>query len=69
MGTVTSVGGTGTVNGLTLTGTVTSTGNLTLGGSITSVALTTGTISTAPSAATDIVNKTYADGLAAKWGA
>jgi len=36
---------------------------------ITSVALTTGTISTAPSAATDIVNKTYADGLAAKWGA
>ena len=68
-GTVTSVGGTGTVNGLTLTGTVTSTGNLTLGGSITSVALTTGTISTAPAAATDIVNKTYADGLAAKWGA
>ena len=36
---------------------------------ITSVALTTGTISTAPSAATDIVNKTYADGLAAVWGA
>jgi hypothetical protein len=36
---------------------------------ITSVALTTGTISTAPAAATDIVNKTYADGLAAKWGA
>jgi hypothetical protein len=36
---------------------------------ITSVALTTGTISTAPSATTDIVNKTYADGLAAKWGA
>ena len=31
-------------------------------------ALTTGTISTAPSGATDIVNKTYADGLAAKWG-
>jgi hypothetical protein len=36
---------------------------------ITSIALTTGTISTAPSASTDIVNKTYADGLAAKWGA
>lgn len=35
---------------------------------ITSVGLTTGTISTAPSAATDIVNKTYADGLTAKWG-
>jgi hypothetical protein len=32
-------------------------------------ALTTGTISTAPSAGTDIVNKTYADGLAAVWGA
>jgi hypothetical protein len=81
VGTVTSVGGTGTVSGLTLTGTVTGSGNLTLGGTITgfaasgantditSVALTTGTISTAPSAATDIVNKTYADGLAAKWGA
>lgn len=37
-GTVTSVGGTGTVNGLTLTGTVSTTGNLTLGGSVTSVA-------------------------------
>jgi hypothetical protein len=33
-GTVTSVSGTGTVSGLTLTGTVTSTGNLTLGGTI-----------------------------------
>ena len=31
-GTVTSVGGAGTVNGLTLTGTVTSSGSLTLGG-------------------------------------
>jgi hypothetical protein len=81
LGTVTSVSGTGTVSGLTLTGTVTGSGNLTLGGTITgfatsgantditSVALTTGTISTAPSAGTDIVNKTYADGLAAKWGA
>jgi hypothetical protein len=81
VGTVTSVGGTGTVSGLTLTGTVTGSGNLTLGGTITgfatsgantditSIALTTGTISTAPSAGTDIVNKTYADGLAAKWGA
>ncbi len=37
-GTVTSVGGTGTVNGLTLTGTVTSTGSLTLGGSFALVA-------------------------------
>jgi len=80
-GSVTSVTGTGTVSGLTLSGTVTNSGSLTLGGAITgfaisgantnitSVALTTGTISTAPSAATDIVNKTYADGLAAKWGA
>jgi len=34
VGTVTSVGGTGTVNGLTLTGTVTSSGNLTLGGTL-----------------------------------
>jgi hypothetical protein len=33
-GTVTSVGGTGTVNGITLTGTVTSTGSLTLGGTL-----------------------------------
>ncbi len=33
-GTVTSVGGTGTVNGLTLTGTVTSSGNLALGGTL-----------------------------------
>ena len=32
-GTVTSVGGTGTVNGLSLSGTVTSSGSLTLGGS------------------------------------
>jgi len=33
-GTVTSVGGTGTENGLTLSGTVTSSGNLTLGGTL-----------------------------------
>lgn len=32
------------------------------------IAATTGTVSTAPSAGTDIVNKTYADGLSAKWG-
>lgn len=74
-GTVTSVSGTGTVNGITLTGTVTGSGNLTLGGSITgfatsgantdisSVTLTTGTITTAPSSSTDIVNKSYADSL------
>lgn len=34
VGTVTSVSGTGTVNGLTLTGTVTSSGSLTLGGNL-----------------------------------
>ena len=34
VGTVTSVGGTGTVSGLTLTGTVTTTGSLTLGGTL-----------------------------------
>ena len=34
MGTVTSVGGTGTVSGITLSGTVTSSGNLTLGGTL-----------------------------------
>ena len=77
LGTVTSVSGTGTVNGLSLSGTVTSSGSLTLGGAITgfaasgantditSVALTTGTISTAPSSNTDIVNKSYADSIAA----
>jgi hypothetical protein len=41
VGTVTSVGGAGSVNGITLTGTVTSTGNLTLGGTLSGVSLTT----------------------------
>jgi len=36
-GTVTSVGGTGTVNGISLSGTVTSSGNLTLGGTLANV--------------------------------
>jgi hypothetical protein len=36
-GTVTQVGGTGTVNGITLTGNVTTTGNLTLGGTLANV--------------------------------
>jgi hypothetical protein len=39
-GTVTSVSGTGSVNGITLTGTVTTTGSLTLGGSLSGVDLT-----------------------------
>ena len=49
--------------------------NLVIGGitpknaTFVNVAATTGTVSTAPSGGTDIVNKTYADGLAAKWGA
>ena len=41
VGTVTSDGGTGTVNGITLTGTVTSSGSLTLGGTLSGVDLTT----------------------------
>ena len=45
---VTSVSGTGTVNGITLTGTVTSTGNLTLGGSLTGVDLTSQVTGTLP---------------------
>ena len=44
VGTVTSVGGTGTVSGLTLSGTVTGTGNLTLGGTL---SLTSGNVTTA----------------------
>ena len=48
--------------------------NLVIGGitpknaTFVNVAATTGTVSTAPSGGTDLVNKTYADGLAAKWG-
>ena len=47
-GTVTSVGGTGTVNGITLTGTVTSSGSLTLGGTLSGVSLTTQVTGTLP---------------------
>jgi hypothetical protein len=43
-GTVTSVGGTGTVSGLTLSGSVTTTGNLTLGGTL---SLTSGDVTSA----------------------
>ena len=39
VGSVTSVGGTGTVNGISLSGTVTSSGNLTLGGALSGVNL------------------------------
>lgn len=48
VGTVTSVGGTGTVNGITLSGTVTSSGNLTLGGTLSGVSLTTQVTGTLP---------------------
>jgi hypothetical protein len=47
-GTVTSVGGTGTVNGLTLTGTVTTSGSLTLGGTLSDVSLTSQVTGTLP---------------------
>jgi hypothetical protein len=43
-GTVTSVAGTGTANGLTLSGTVTSSGNITLSGSVTSLTTTNFTV-------------------------
>jgi hypothetical protein len=43
-GSVTSVAGTGSANGLTLSGTVTSSGNITLGGSVTSLTTTNVTI-------------------------
>jgi hypothetical protein len=48
VGTVTSVGGTGTVNGISLSGTVTSSGNLTLGGTLSGVSLATQVTGTLP---------------------
>jgi hypothetical protein len=47
-GTVTSVSGTGSVNGITLTGTVTSSGSLTLGGTLSGVNLSTQVTGTLP---------------------
>jgi len=47
-GSVTSVSGAGTVNGITLTGTVTSSGSLTLGGTLSNVSLTTQVTGTLP---------------------
>ena len=47
-GSVTSVGGTGTVNGISLSGTVTTSGNLTLGGALTGVDLTSQITGTLP---------------------
>jgi trimeric autotransporter adhesin len=62
-GTVTSVGGTGTVNGITLTGTVTSSGNLTLGGTLANVNLTSQVTGTLPVAngGTGSTSTTYVD--------
>jgi hypothetical protein len=48
LGTVTSVSGTGTVNGISLSGTVTSSGNLTLGGTLSNVSLSTQVTGTLP---------------------
>ena len=61
-GTVTSVGGTGTVNGLTLTGTVTNSGSLTLGGTLTGVDLATAVTGTLPTANGGTGQTTYANG-------
>jgi len=47
-GSVTSVAGTGTVNGITLTGTVTTSGSLTLGGTLANVNLTSQVTGTLP---------------------
>jgi hypothetical protein len=47
-GTVTSVTGTGTVNGMTLTGSVTSSGSLTLGGTLSNVDLSSKVTGTLP---------------------
>jgi len=52
VGTVTSVSGTGTASGLTLSGTVTSSGNLTLSGTVNSLAAGTYAISISGNAAT-----------------
>ena len=62
-GTVTSVSGTGTVNGITLTGTVTSSGSLTLGGTLANVDLTSQVTGTLPIAngGTGTTSTTYVD--------
>jgi len=62
-GTVTSVGGTGTVNGISLSGTVTSSGNLTLGGTLANVDRTSQVTGTLPIAngGTGSTSTTYVD--------
>ena len=61
-GTVTSVGGTGTVNGISLSGTVTSSGNLTLGGALTGVNLGTQVTGTLPVANGGTGQTSYTNG-------
>lgn len=63
-GSVTSVAGTGTVNGLTLTGTVTSSGSLTLGGALvlaTSTAAAIGAVGNAINTSGKTVGKMVVD--------
>ena len=62
VGTVTSVSGTGSVNGITLSGTVTSSGSLTLGGTLTGVSLTTQVTGTLPVANGGTGQSSYLDG-------
>ena len=69
-GTVTSVGGTGSVNGITLSGTVTSSGNLTLGGTLSNVSLSTQVTGTLPvgnggTGVTTITGVLYGNGTSA----
>ena len=68
-GTVISVSGTGTVNGLTLTGTVTTSGSLTLGGTLTGIATSalasvSGTGSVALTTGATLINPTISNYLA-----
>tara|TARA_R110000787_G_scaffold31762_2_gene84096 strand:- start:955 stop:1821 length:867 start_codon:yes stop_codon:yes gene_type:complete len=67
-GTVTSVGGTGTVNGISLSGTVTSSGNLTLGGALTGVNLTSQVTGTLPVANGGTGITSFGSGVAAFLG-
>ena len=63
-GTVTSVSGTGTVSGITLSGTVTSTGSLTLGGSITGTGSGSVVLATSPTITTPVISgNTTVNGL------
>lgn len=61
-GTVTSVSGNGTVNGISLTGTVTSSGNLTLGGTLSGVDLTSQVTGTLPVTNGGTGQTSYTDG-------